>query len=184
MAVFNYKARDSFGKLAAGTMPADSAAIVVEKLKEAGLMPIIVEEVKLKTNSFTGVLKRFRKVKSSELSMFSRQFAVLQKAGVDMVSSLYALRDQATNDTLKKTFEEIAADIKKGGSLSSAMGKYPQFFGPLYINMLKAGEESGNLVDVFERLADLGEYDDKVNARIKAATRYPLIVVCAIIIAF
>ena len=184
MAEYNYKARDNFGKLTLGAMSAESEDAVVEKLKLAGLIPIMVEKSSGHAAGLTGVLERFRRVKSSQLNMFTRQFAVLQKAGVNVVASLNALRDQADNNVLKKTFEEIAADIKKGESLSTSMAKHPQFFGALYINMLKAGEESGTITEVLDRLADLGDYNDKVNSRIKAATRYPLIVVCAIIVAF
>ena len=114
MATYTYKARDNFGKLVVGSLPADSQSQVVEKLREAGLIAIEVGENSGKVRGRVDIFKLFRGVKASELSLFSLQFAVLQKAGVSMVARLYALRDQATNDILKKTFEDIAAEIKKG----------------------------------------------------------------------
>jgi MSHA biogenesis protein MshG len=184
MAKYQYKARDKFGKLIAATMEAVSESTVANKLKEAGYMPVSVEVAQEQSGFgriFSGI---FNKVRPAELNMFTRQFAVLQKAGVTVVSSLNAIGNQSTNKTFKETLDRIAIEIKAGRSLSAAFESYSKLFDPLYVNMVKVGEESGTLVGSLEKLADLKEYEAKVKVRIKGATRYPVIVVSAISIAF
>ena len=184
MASYWYKAVDKAGKVSTGTMVMDSEDGVVEKLRGADLIPVTVKPSGQEASGVNKILSMFNKIRASDLNMFTRQFGVLQKAGVSIVSSIYALKEQASNKAFKDALEKLATDIKKGESLSTVLSRHPQFFGPLYINMVKAGEESGSLVDVLERLADLGDYEEKVNMRIKAATRYPLIVITVIVLAF
>ncbi|MEI8012414.1 MAG: type II secretion system F family protein [Candidatus Omnitrophota bacterium] len=184
MGKYKYKAINNAGQFFSDTMPAESASVVAEKLKSIGLKVIFVKEIQESDGVSFNFLKRFDRVKPSELNLMTRQFAVLQKAGVSIVLSLESLSAQLVNKKFKGILAAVVVDIKAGKSLSAALENYPDTFGPLYVNMLKAGEESGTLVDAFEKLADLGEYEEKVNARIKAATRYPVIVLCAIVVAF
>lgn len=182
MPAYQYKARDKFGKATSGVMAADSEASLVAKLNQMGYVPVSVSETKgEKRGSFLG---RFLKVGFSDLNMFTRQFATLQRAGLPILLSLSALAEQATNPVFKEIISRIARDIEGGSNLTSSLGKYPQVFSPLYINMISAGETGGMLSDVLERLATLGEHEEKIRMRIRAATRYPLIVVVAIIIGF
>lgn len=180
---YQYKVRDKFGKSITGLMEADSESAVADKLKKQGFIPVSIKKAKEEIG-FSKFLDRFKGVTLSDINMFTRQFFALQKAGLPILLSLNALRDQATNKVLKDALVEIAADIKQGQNLSAALVKYPKIFDSLYINMVKTGEESGNLDEVLERLAAMGEYEQKVRLRIKAATRYPLIVVVAMAIAF
>lgn len=116
--------------------------------------------------------------------MFTRQLATLQKAGLPILSSLKALREQAVNKKLKEVIGQILRDIEGGSSLSSALAKHPKAFSVLYVNMVNSGETAGTLDQVLERLADLGEHDEKIKMRVKAATRYPVIVVVSMLIGF
>ncbi|MEI8350184.1 MAG: type II secretion system F family protein [Candidatus Omnitrophota bacterium] len=184
MIKYQYKARDKFAKLTSGFMEAASEGAVADKLKEADFIPVSIE-VAGKESGFDKIFtKLFRKVRPTELNMFTRQFAVMQKAGVSVIASLNAMSNQSTNKVFKETLDHIAIDINSGKSLSAAFENHPKLFDSLYTNMVKVGEESGTLVEALERLADLREYDAKVNSRIKGATRYPIIVVVAISIAF
>ena len=79
---------------------------------------------------------------------------------------------------------QVIRDIEGGATLSSSLERHPHVFSPLYANMVKSGEVSGRLDEVLERLASLGEHQEVINMRIKAATRYPIIVVAAIILGF
>jgi len=183
MLSYQYKARDRFGKAVSGVMESASEALVAAKLKELSYTPVSIKKVEEKT----GILKfldRFKGVKPSEINMFTRQFFSLQKAGLPILSSLDGLKEQATNNIFKNVIGEIARDIEGGTDLSTALARHPKIFNEIYVNMVKVGEASGTLDETLERLAILGEYEEQIRTRIKAATRYPIIVICAIVIGF
>ena len=127
---------------------------------------------------------KFSRVKLEDLIVFTRQFATLFNAGVPISVIFQRLSEQTLNFKLKKVVQQIRKDIDGGMSLSESFSKYKDVFSPLYINMLRVGEESGTLDVVLERLAAILEADLKTRNRIKTATRYPKIVVVAIIVAF
>ena len=183
MNTYQYKARDRFGKAISGVIEAVSEELVASKLKEAGYAPISI----IKTEGRSGVgkfLDRFKGVRLSEVNMFSRQFFSLQKAGLPILSSLDGLSDQTENKIFKQVIDQIAKDIESGSDLSAAMARHPKAFNEIYVSMIKVGEASGTLDDTLERLATLGENEERIRVRIKAATRYPVIVVSAIAIGF
>jgi len=182
MPAYLYKARDKFGKPINGVMAAESENNLVIKLNQMGYAPISISEAKEEKGSdFFG---RFRRVGFTDVNMFTRQFATLQKAGLPILLSLNALSEQAVNPAFKEVIAQITRDIEAGSNLTSALGKHPRIFNPLYINMINAGETGGLLAQVLERLAALGEHEERIRLRIKAATRYPLIVVIALTIGF
>ena len=183
MPTFNYKARDKFGKPISGLMEAESESAIAAKLKQMGYVPVSIKEAKQEIE-FNKVFDRFKGVKFADLNMFTRQFAALQKAGLPILLSLDALRDQAVNRVLKDAIGQIARDIEAGAKLSAAFERHPKVFNTIYVNMIKVGETSGNLDEALERLATLGEHEEEVRMRIKAATRYPIMVVIAIAVAF
>jgi len=183
MQSYQYKSRDKFGKLVSGTLSAESKDAVAAKLKEAGYVVVSIKEEE-KEAALSRVIARFRGVGFADLNMFTRQFFTLQKAGLTILSSLTALGDQAANRVLKSVISQMVRDIEGGLSLSAALEKHPQIYSPIYINMVRCAETSGTLDEILERLAVLGEHEEQIRARIKAATRYPIIVVCAIVIGF
>jgi len=183
MTTYNYKARDKFGKSVGGLMEGDSEAAVANKLKSMGYVPVSVTKAKAEPKAFK-VFNRFTSVNFSDLNMFTRQLAVLQKAGLPILLSFGALRDQTQNKALKDAITQIARDIEAGAELAPAFAKHPKIFNDIYVNMIKIGEASGGLDKALERLATLGEHDEQIRSRIKAATRYPIMVVAAIGIAF
>ena len=182
MPLFDYKARDKFGKLVNGIMEGDENAVFI-KLKQMGCVPVSITKTK-KKQRISNFLDRFKRIKFSDLNMFNWQFAALQKAGVPILLSLNALKEQTKNEVLKDVIGQIIKDIEGGTSLSSALKKHPRIFNRMYISMIESAEASGLLDEVLERLADSGEQEEKVRLRIKTATRYPIIVVTAIVIAF
>lgn len=183
MGTYKYKARDKFGKLVEGVMASDSEGAVALKLKQMSYVPVVIQEAK--ENSGMGkFFDRFRSVKFCDVNMFTRQFYALQRAGLPLLSSLNALREQASNKILKEVIVQIARDIEAGLSLSVAMEKHPKIFNALYVNMIKSGEASGRLDEILERLAVLGEHEEVIQMRIKSALRYPVIVVIAIVVGF
>ena len=183
MPIYQYKARDKFGKPADGKMSAESENAVALKLNGMGYIPISVAEQKEGFN-LREFLGKFGRVRFSDLNMFTRQLATLQKAGLPLLVSLKSIEDQAANKELKEVIGQITKDIESGMSFSAALENYPAFFSPLYVNMVSSGEAAGMLEQVLERLADLEEHDEKIRMRIKAATRYPIIVIVAMITGF
>ncbi|MFA6129401.1 MAG: type II secretion system F family protein [Candidatus Omnitrophota bacterium] len=183
MPKYQYKSRDKFGKEARGIMEADGEDAVAQKLIQMGFTPISITETKE-----SGLPLNFSnpgtRIKFSELNMFTRQLATLQKAGLPILLSLSALREQVQNKTFKEVISQIIRDIEAGSNLSGALEKYPKIFNSLYLNMVASGEASGRLDEVLERLATLSEHDETIRLRIKSATRYPIIVVVAMIIGF
>ena len=180
---YQYKARDKFSKPISGVMSALDENAVAVKLEQLGVIPISITETKqeAKVTKFSGSVV---KVKFADLNMFTRQLATLQKAGLPILSALTALCEQTENKIFKEVIAQIGRDIESGLSLSGAFAKYPRIFDSLYINMVSSGEVSGRLDQVLERLATLREHDETIRLRIKSATRYPMIVVVAIIIGF
>jgi len=180
---YQYKSRDKFSKQASGVMEAENENAVAQRLIQLGFTPVSIREVKKADRAlkFSGSAIR---VKSSELNMFTRQLATLQKAGLPILLSLNALREQAQNKVFKEVISQIIRDIESGLSLSGVLEKYPKIFNGLYINMVASGEANGRLDQVLERLASLSEHDETIRLRIKSSTRYPIIVVIAMIVGF
>ena len=180
---YQYKARDKFSKPLSGVMSADDENAVATKLNQLGYTPISITETK-QESAVTKFLGSAIRVKFSDLNMFTRQLATLQKAGLPILLALSALREQTENKIFKEVIAQITRDIESGLSLSGALEKYPLIFDSLYLNMVASGEASGKLDQVLERLATLREHDETIRLRIKSATRYPMIVVIAMIIGF
>ena len=183
MANYQYKSRDKFGKEARGVMEGESENAVAQRLIQLGFAPVSITEIKEARGAFKFSDAGMR-VKFSELNMFTRQLATLQKAGLPILLSLNALAEQAQNKVFKEVISQIIRDIESGSNLSGALEKYPKIFNNLYINMVASGEVSGRLDEVLTRLAALSEHDETIRMRIKSATRYPMIVVIAMIIGF
>jgi type II secretory pathway component PulF len=183
MPSYQYKARDKFGKLVMGLMGAGSENEVAVKLKEAGFVPVGIKAAEAESG-VRKIFHGFGGVKFSDVNMFTRQFYTLQKAGLPILSSLNALKEQAVNKAFRDVLAEIYRDIEAGAGLSSALERHPAVFSPLYVNMIKAGEASGRLDQILERLSILGEHDELIRMRIQSASRYPAIVVLAIISGF
>ncbi|UCG35813.1 MAG: type II secretion system F family protein [Candidatus Omnitrophota bacterium] len=187
MATYNYRARDKFGKLTQGSIEANAESEVVARLREKGCVPIAIkraEEAQGLSKVLNDFFDRFKGVKYSDLNAFTRQFFVLQRAGLPILVSLNVLREQSQNKRLRDAIENIEKDIRGGASLSGAMKKHTKVFSDIYISMIEVGEASGTLDEILERLAALGEHEEHVQMRIKAATRYPIIVIVAIVLAF
>ncbi len=183
MATYQYKARDKTGKLKEGLMAAESEKTVAAHLEQMGYIPVTIGRT-LASRQINQFFERFQGVKPSDINMFTRLLFTLQKAGLPLLSSLSALGEQTTNKALKETIGHIARDIEGGSTLSSTLEKYPHIFNALYISMVRSGEASGRLPEILERLAILGEYDERVSRRVQSAMKYPVIIVTGIVIGF
>jgi len=183
MPVYKYKARDKFGKAINGVMEASGYEMAASQVDDLGYIPISIQEKKKDVISLD-FLQGVRGVSPEDLILFSRQLSALFSAGIPLLSSLNTLAEQTENKRMKETINTIKNDIKGGSSLSDALRKHPKVFSPLYVGMIQAGETASTLDEILARLATITEHEKDTRARIRAAIRYPKIVVTAISVAF
>lgn len=183
MPTFRYKIRDKYGRPLRGTMDAETKEAMFSYIKKAGYTAVVIEETK-DVYLTKGVFARFKKVKLEDMILFTRQLVTLQSAGLPLLMSLSAIKDQTESGLLKDIITKLTQDIEAGLSFSDALSKHPKVFNELYINMTKAGEASGMLDNVLERLATLEEDRMQTRIKIRSATMYPIIVVFTLIAAF
>ena len=187
MPLYYYKAINQRGDKVEGVVDAlsiDEAEIKlivegfsVEKIREAN----ILDELNKK---FVEFQHKFSKVKLEDLIVFTRQFATLFSAGVPVLTALTRLKNQSLSFKLREALGEIIKDVEAGSSLYMAFSKHKDVFSPLYVNMIRVGEEGGVLDIILQRLSTILEADLDTRNRIKSATRYPKMVIFAITIAF
>ena len=186
MPKYSYRAITESGTTASGELEADSADKASSLLAAQGYIPTRIKEER---SAGAGVqlssLRDFLSpVKAPELILFTKQFNTLIRAGVPMLSLLKVLEEQTEHPKLRRILGIIHRDIKEGASLNDAFRRHQKIFPPLYCNMLKAGETSGALNDVLDRLTYIIEHEHAIKSDIKSALMYPIIVVCFLAIAF
>lgn len=185
MAIFNYKARDKYGVDVVGAIESSSGDTVASRLTEMGYTPLnITEQQPAFSDLFAGYFSGLQKIRQEEMLVFVRQLASILNAGVPLLESLEAVYEQVTSAKFKKIIFTLRKDIEGGASFSEALSAHKQVFAPVFVSMVRAGEKAGILGDVLDRLANLMEKDYENVQKIKSATRYPLIVVIALSIAF
>ena len=178
MPVYEYTALDPAGKKLKGVLDADSLAAARQKIRQTGKYPVNIRETvprarQTKKRSFLS-LQTGQRVKQQEIHVATRQLATLLGAGIPLVPALNGLVEQTTNKTLKTIITQIKESVNEGNSLTSALAEHPRLFSRIYVNMVRAGEASGSLDVVLERLAEFGERQQALRSRIKAALIYPI----------
>lgn len=182
METFSYRARDLNGLLVIGQMEAEASEPVKTTLGDQGLIPIEVAEGKGRFSRGLS-LDIFNQVAGEELMLFTRQFATLFKAGMDVQTLLNTLGNQTKNKYFADAIRKIKLDVASGTSLSRAFASHPKIFGELYTNMVAAGEEAGILDEVLKQIGTLLEKEITLKASVKSATLYPKIVVFVLLAA-
>ncbi|MCK5884124.1 MAG: type II secretion system F family protein [Bacteriovoracaceae bacterium] len=177
MALYSYKGLGPDGKEVKNTVNAESESQAKQKIKSLGLMIISIKEQKATSSKDATSVSFVNAVKVEDLSLMTRQLATLLKAKIQIVEAFSALVDQTENPQLKIMLAEVRQKVNEGSSLAQAFGEYPRVFDNVFVNMLDAGEASGNLDIVLLRLAEFTENRVKLNNKIKGAMTYPLIMV-------
>ena len=180
---YRYKAYDRQGRAIEGQMQAENRKAVSLALTNQGFVPVAVAETGKGKSLIPADLFGGR-VKLEEINVFTRQLWTMIRAGLPLQSSLVSLRDQIKNEKFKRIILELIKDLEAGSSFSMALSTHPKVFSPMYVNMIKAGEASGKLDDTLFHLAEAGQFEARTREKIKAATRYPIIAFCALVIAF
>lgn len=178
MPVFEFTALDARGKTTSGIIDADGIQAARQKLRASGKFPVSIREAQealaRKSRREIGLGAWFSRVKPADVAMTTRQLATLIGAGFPLVSALDALLPQTHAYGLKRTLARVKDLVVEGNSFAHALAQFPGIFPPIYVNMVRAGETSGTLEIVLERLAEITEKQQALSNRIQAALAYPV----------
>ncbi len=186
MPYFAYKGRNGRGEPVQGVLEGADSGAVADQLFGSGVTPIeITVTRKAATDGSLGWRQRLfeKKVTSMDVQLFSRQIHTLLKSGVPIMRGLAGLQESAISPAFGRVIKDLRESLDAGRELSAAMMRHPRCFSPFYLSMVKVGEMTGRLEEVFLRLFDHLEFDRDMRERVKTALRYPSFVVIAMIIA-
>ncbi|MFH1683816.1 MAG: type II secretion system F family protein [Candidatus Margulisiibacteriota bacterium] len=186
MTSFNFRARDRYGVSTEGILDADNSKAVAVHLEKLGYTPISISLVE-STGIYAKIeswISSFQKVKPEELVVFTRQLASILEAGVPLTEGLEAVHEQLKNKKFTGVVLAVRKDIEGGTTFSEALEKHKTVFSLLIVNMVRAGEKAGILDEELDRISSLIERDIETTEKIKTATRYPMIVIASLAIAF
>jgi len=196
MPQFSYRARRRNGELVEGVLDVTDRSAAVEQVERLGLFPIAVDASKggsaaadkrvkqgvdwmaFLPPAMRAQLQRKRKPKLQELATFTQQLANLLHAGMPLATALQSMTYLETKGIPSDVSRQLRQEVTEGRGLSDAMAKQPKIFSDLYVNMVRAGEQSGALVDVLRRMADHFEKFAQVQAKFTSALIYPALVCC------
>jgi type IV pilus assembly protein PilC len=176
MALFGYKAVDKEGRAADGTIDAVSVDVAVASLQRRGLIVQSIDPVK-SGGKLSMNLSFFERIKTKDVVMLSRQIATLFEAQVSALRAFRLLATETTNPALQDRLTQIANDIQAGAPMSRALAKHPTVFDNFYVQMVRTGEETGKLDDVFNFLADYLDRNYEISSKAKNALIYPAFVI-------
>ncbi len=184
MASFQYKARSKQGDAIEGVMDASSSTAVATQLFNTGLTPVDIFEVDATVSRRISEWSMFaHSVTIEDMIQFSRQMYSLTKAGVPILQALAGLAETTKHPVLAHGISGIRGHLEEGRDLANAMGSFPKIFSVFYVSMIRVGETTGQLDAIFLQLTHYLERDKKSRDQIKAALRYPIFVLSAVVIA-
>ena len=175
MAEFAYDAINAQGMLTSGVISAPDVSSAREQLQTRGLLPSSLSEKAAAGEETFGSM--FKKIKPKSLQVFARQLATMIEAGVSVVAALVTLEEQTDDKYLKEVVSEVRADVESGMIFSRALARHPKVFDRLFVAMVAAGESSGTLDIVLDRVATQIEKATKLKRRVKGAMVYPAVVI-------
>src|SRR5215217_5923161 len=174
MATYAFKALDLAGAPSKGEIEASDKQTVASQLRSRGLIVVDVEEQV--PASAGDILARFRKIKSDDLVIATRQLATMVQSGMSLLRALYVIEEQTESEKLREVWIEVRKDVEAGVALSDALQRHPKAFNELYVAMVQAGETGGILDQTLGRVADQLEKDAALRRQIKAAMVYPSLI--------
>ena len=186
MPLFRYRGRNQRGEVVTGNIDAASADMVATQLFNSGVVPIDIDAAKNAATDIRAAVRGWlgpEKIRLIDLILFTRQFHALQKAGVPLMQALRGLRDSTQNQALATVIDDLVNSLDSGLELSTALKRHPKVFPTLYVSMVQVGESTGTLEETLLQLAKYLELEKDTRDRVKSATRYPIFVVAAIVIA-
>jgi type IV pilus assembly protein PilC len=179
MTLYEYAARERTGRSVSGQVAATSSEEVLSLLRARDLAVVRVRPASQGMRALFGKLRESRsglgRVKRVELSMFTRQLSTMLAAGLALLEALDVLSEQSESVAMRKVSARVAIEVRNGADLSSALESCAKTFGPLYVSMVRAGEASGQMDQILERLADHLEDGDKLRTELRSALTYPVV---------
>ena len=183
MAKFHYTGRTPNGELANGVIEAADAQAVARQLSGRSITPVAIKVEQDVTDSANEISWFTRRVTLSDLVVFCRQMYSLTKAGIPIMRAVTGLAGSSSSVRLKMALEDVVSQLERGRTLSSALSQHKAIFNQLFVSVIHVGENTGQLDSAFLQLAEYLEREQETRKQIKAATRYPLFVIIAIVIA-
>jgi len=183
---FSYKARNARGDLIDGIQEGPDSAAVADMLFNSGATPVdISPSAKGPAEQGESLLERMQrqKITAVDMMLYSRQMYTLLKAGVPIMRALAGLQESAHNKSMKKVLQDMRESLDSGRELSAAMRRHPEVFSLFYVSMVRVGEATGMLEEIFLRLFYYLEFEKSTKDKIKAAMRYPSFVIIAMVAA-
>lgn len=175
MPVFKYRAKDGV-KDVEGVLEAPSREAVIDQLHHKGYVPVRIEQGTGKMEPAEAASAKVTgRVRSKDVTIFSRQLASLIKSGVPVLRGLRIICEQADNPYFKRVLDDIHASVKDGRSVSDALSRYPRIFPSLYIAMVRSGEAGGTLQEVLVRISDYRQKQEEILSRVRTALAYPVL---------
>jgi MSHA biogenesis protein MshG len=189
MPFFAYKGRNARGELMQGVLEGPDSGAIADQLFGTGVTPVEILPTRRGATSQGGGLQDFwrrlkeKKVTSMDVQLFSRQMHTLLKSGVPIMRGLAGLQESATSPAFGRVIRDVRESLDSGRELSAAMRRHPECFSTFYLSMVRVGEMTGRLEEVFLRLFDHLEFDRDMRDRVKTALRYPSFVMIAMALA-
>lgn len=175
MPIYNYKSKDPTGRAVSGLVEAPNEQSAAKLLREKELFVTSLVEQKQKFN-IAILLNKFKRVGFNEVVNFTRQLSTMVTAGLSLPEALTILRTQTTNPTFAQILIDVEHQIVGGGNLADSLSKHPQIFSPIYIALVRAGESSGTLDKVLNRMAETLESQREFRSKVRGAMIYPVII--------
>ncbi|RKZ26341.1 type II secretion system F family protein [bacterium] len=173
MAIFEYKVKDKSGKILKGTVEEDSKEKIISRLHEQGMVIVSLKEAKksIFSNKSSG------KVSPEEIVIFTRQLTTLINSGISLVQALEILSEQVKNAYFREVISKVLSEVKEGRAFNVALAGFRNVFSNFYISMVEAGEISGNLTDILDRVSIYLEKTVALKRKVKSSLTYPIVVV-------
>ncbi len=185
MPIYTWRGRNNRGESVSGELEAMTETGVAEQLLAIGVAPVHVALAPEKVAAGESLLARLNRqpIVVEDLLLFSRQMYTLNKAGVPILRAFAGLQSSASKPAMVDLFKDIRSSLDQGRELSAALARHSELFGGFYVAMIRVGEMTGRLTEVFQRLTEHMEFERDVRERIKQAMRYPVFVMIAMAVA-
>jgi len=175
MATYQYAARTTDGKTVTGTVEAPSERDAVSKVRMQNLTIVNMREQRVRAAKGGTRRTKYVRVKMMEMVIFTRQMSTMISAGIPLLECLEIMEEQTENSGFRSSLEDIVSSVRAGSDFSAALAQHPRVFSPLYVNMVKAGEASGQLDVIMTRLAEYMESSAQLRREIRSAMTYPIV---------
>ncbi|MCM8797796.1 MAG: type II secretion system F family protein [Candidatus Omnitrophica bacterium] len=175
--IYKYRAKKGPQDIVDGTIEANNEKEAIEKISQMGCLPLRIERFNpdASESDLTSQVKLRGRIRSRQITIFSRQLASLLRSGVPILNALNIIREQSENPHLKHIIRIIHNEVKEGATFSAVLAKYPHIFPNLYVAMVRAGEDAGSLPETLLKIADYRAKQEELLSRFRMSMAYPIL---------